>query len=133
MQMVSVLLCLLFFVSNYLQGHAQSNTGAAQKRQHAQSKLLSSNDIPKEKFFTIYGKFINYNPSVDSSVFCRVLCQGIYNNRSASLLTSIDSTGHFRFRFPLIHSQEISIEFGNNTQWVYAKAGDSVYVQLDLD
>jgi hypothetical protein len=131
MQMVSALLCLLFFVSNYLQSHAQSNTGTTQ-RQHAQSKLLSARDIPKEKFFTIYGKFINYIPALDSSV-CRVLCQGIYNNRSASLLIAIDSTGHFRFRFPLIHSQEIYIEFGNNTQWVYAKAGDSLYVQLDLD
>lgn len=132
MQIVNALLCLLFFVIN-LQGQAQSNTEAAQKRRHALTKPLSARDIPKEKFFTIYGKFINYNPAVDSSKFCRVLCQGIYNNKSASLLISIDSTGHFRIRFPLIHSQEICIEYGNSTQWTYAKAGDSLYVQLNLN
>ena len=155
MQIVSALLCLLFFVISYWQGHAQSNTGAAaqkrhhaqskplfaqsnsgatQQTQHTQSKQLSARDIPKEKFFTIYGKFSNYNQPVDSLRFCRVVCQSIHNNRSAYLLTAaIDSTGHFRFCFPVIHSQEISIEFGNSTQWVYAKAGDSLYVQLDLD
>ena len=135
MQIVSALLCLLFFVISYWQGHAQSNTGAAaQKRQHAQSKPLFARDTTKEKFFTIYGKFSNYNQPVDSLRFCRVVCQSIHNNRSAYLLTAaIDSTGHFRFCFPVIHSQEISIEFGNSTQWVYAKAGDSLYVQLDLD
>ena len=134
MQIVSALLCLLLFVINYMQGHAQSNTGPTQKTQHTQSKQLSARDIPKEKFFTIYGKFINYNQPVDSLRFCRVVCPGIHNIRSAYLLiAAINSTGHFRFRFPLIHSQEISIEFGNSTQWVYAKAGDSLYVQWDLD
>jgi hypothetical protein len=132
MQIVSALLCLLFFVINYWQGQAQSNTAAAQKRQHAQSKPLLAQDIPKDKFFTIYGKFSNYNQPVDSLRFCRVVCQSIHNARSEYLMiAAIDSTGHFRFRFPLLHSQEISIEFGNSTQWIYAKAGDSLYVQLD--
>jgi hypothetical protein len=129
----SALLCLLFFVINYWQGQAQSDTGAIKKRQHIPSKSLSARDMPKEKFFTIYGKFINYNPSMDVSGFCRVFYQDIYNNHSASLRIAIDSAGNFRFRFPLLHSQEISIEHRNSTEWVFAKAGDSLYVQLELD
>jgi hypothetical protein len=121
-------------VIDYWQGQAQSDTGAIKKRQHTQSKPLSAQDIPKEKFFTIYGKFINYNPAtMDVSRFCRVFCQDIYNHHSASLRIAIDSAGHFRFRIPLVHSQEISIEHRNSTQWVFAKAGDSLYVQLELD
>ena len=133
MRIGSALLCLLFFVINYVQSHAQSNTGAGQKRQQTQPKPLAAREIPKEHFFTIYGTFINYNPAMDVSRFCRVLCQGIYNHHSADLVIAIDSSGHFRFRFPLVHSQEISIEHGNSTQWVFAKAGDSLYVQLELD
>ncbi len=133
MRIVGALLCLLFFVINYVQGQAQSDTGAIKKKQHIPSKPLSARDIPKEKFFTIYGKFINYNPAMDVSRFCRVFCEDIYNHHSASLRIAIDSTGHFRFRIPLIHSQEISIEHRNSTQWVFARAGDSLYVQLELD
>jgi hypothetical protein len=133
MRIGSTLLCLVFFVINYVQSHAQSDTGAIKKRQHIQSKPLPTRAIPKEKFFTIYGKFINYNPSIDVSGFCKVFYQDIYNNHSASLRIAIDSAGNFRFRFPLLHSQEISIEHRNSTQWVFAKAGDSLYVQLELD
>jgi hypothetical protein len=133
MRIGSALLCLLFFVIDHWQGHAQSDTGAIIKRQHTPSKPLSAQATPKEKYFTIYGKFINYNPAMDVSGFCRVFYQDIYNNHSASLRIAIDSAGNFRFRFPLLHSQEISIEHRNSTQWIFAKAGDSLYVQLELD